>query len=100
MSWILNVCVISALIIMILHCFYNYWSEGHVIIQTTDLVDLKTQKYKNIIETMIKEKEENEKETLEQRLEDQNMDDELMEYMQSKFADNSATRRENETIER
>ena len=78
MSWILNVCVISALIIMILHCFYNYWNEGHVIAPTTDLVDLKTQKYKNIIETLIKEKENK-----------QNMDDELMEYMQSKFADNS-----------
>jgi hypothetical protein len=50
---------------------------------TTDLVDLKTQKYKNIIETLIKEKER--KETL-----DQDMDNELMEYMQSKFADNSA----------
>jgi hypothetical protein len=83
MSWILNVCVISALIIMILHCFYNYWSEGHVLMPTTDLVDLKTQKYKNIIETLIKEKER--KETL-----DQDMDNELMEYMQSKFADNSA----------
>ena len=83
MSWILNVCVISALIIMILHCFYNYWSEGNVLMPTTDLVDLKTQKYKNIIETLIKEKER--KETL-----DQDMDNELMEYMQSKFADNSA----------
>jgi len=90
MSWILNVCVISALIIMILHCFYNYWSKGHVLMPTTDLVDLKTQKYKNIIETLIKEKE---KESLEQSLKqnmDQDMDDELMEYMQSKFADNSA----------
>lgn len=86
MSWILNVCVISALIIMILHCFYNYWSEGNVLMPTTDLVDLKTQKYKNIIETLIKQKE---KESLEQSLEDQNMDDELMEYMQSKFADSS-----------
>jgi hypothetical protein len=27
---------------------------------------------------------------LEQNIEDQNMDDELMEYMQSKFADNSS----------
>jgi hypothetical protein len=54
---------------------------------TTDLVDLKTQKYKNIIETLIKEKE---KKSLEQNIEDQNMDDELMEYMQSKFADNSS----------
>ena len=61
MSWILNVCVISALIIMILHCFYNYWNEGHVIGPTTDLVDLKTQKYKNIIETLIKEKEKKQK---------------------------------------
>jgi hypothetical protein len=52
---------------------------------TTDLVDLKTQKYKNIIETLIKEKE---KKSLEQNIEDQNMDDELMEYMQSKFANN------------
>lgn len=86
MSWILNVCVISALIIMILHCFYNYWSEGHVLIQTTDLVDLKTQKYKNIIETLIKEKEN--KQNIEQDM-DQDMDNELMEYMQSKFADNS-----------
>lgn len=86
MSWILNVCVISALIIMILHCFYNYWSEGNVLMPTTDLVDLKTQKYKNIIETLIKQKE---KETLEHQNMDQDMDDELMEYMQSKFADNS-----------
>jgi hypothetical protein len=52
---------------------------------TTDLVDLKTQKYKNIIETLIKEKE---KKSLEQNIEDQNMDDELMEYMQSKFSNN------------
>lgn len=81
MSWILNVCVISALIIMILHCFYNYWSEGNVLMPTTDLVDLKTQKYKNIIETLIKEKEN--KQNM-----DQDMDNELMEYMQSKFADN------------
>ena len=87
MSWILNVCVISALIIMIIHCFYNYWSEGNVLMPTTDLVDLKTQKYKNIIETLIKEKEK--KAILEQNM-DQDMDDELMEYMQSKFADNSA----------
>ena len=87
MSWILNVCVISALIIMILHCFYNYWSEGNVLMPTTDLVDLKTQKYKNIIETLIKEKEK--KEILDQNI-DQDMDNELMEYMQSKFADNSA----------
>lgn len=87
MSWILNVCVISALIIMILHCFYNYWNEGHALLPTTDLVDLKTQKYKNIIETLIKEKEN--KQNLEQTF-DQNMDDELMEYMQSKFVDNSA----------
>lgn len=90
MSWILNVCVISALIIMILHCFYNYWSEGNVLMPTTDLVDLKTQKYKNIIETLIKQKEkETMEQKLEQNMEDQNMDDELMEYMQSKFADNS-----------
>ncbi len=87
MSWILNVCVISALIIMILHCFYNYWSEGNVLMPTTDLVDLKTQKYKNIIETLIKEKEK--KEIMDQNM-DQDMDNELMEYMQSKFADNSA----------
>jgi len=85
MSWILNVCVISALIIMIIHCFYNYWNEGNVLMPTTDLVDLKTQKYKNIIETLIKEKE---KKSLEQNIEDQNMDDELMEYMQSKFSNN------------
>jgi hypothetical protein len=57
---------------------------------TTDLVDLKTQKYKNIIETLIKQKEkETMEQKLEQNMEDQNMDDELMEYMQSKFADNS-----------
>jgi hypothetical protein len=72
---------------MILHCFYNYWSEGNVLMPTTDLVDLKTQKYKNIIETLIKEKEK--KEILDQNI-DQDMDNELMEYMQSKFADNSA----------
>jgi hypothetical protein len=54
---------------------------------TTDLVDLKTQKYKNIIETLIKEKEK--KEIMDQNM-DQDMDNELMEYMQSKFADNSA----------
>ena len=91
MSWILNVCVISALIIMIIHCIYNYWSEGNVLMPTTDLVDLKTQKYKNIIETLIKEKEkESLEQSLKQNIDDQNMDDELMKYMQSKFADNSA----------
>ena len=76
---------------MIIHCFYNYWSEGNVLMPTTDLVDLKTQKYKNIIETLIKEKEkESLEQSLKQNIDDQNMDDELMKYMQSKFADNSA----------
>ncbi len=81
MSWFLNVCVISALMILIMHSFYDYWKEGHAFVPTADLVDLRTQKYKNIIETLIKEKEEESN----KKVSEQNMDDELMEYMQSKF---------------
>ena len=74
MSWIINTIVVSALIIMIVHCVYEYFKDGGAGEQTIDLADLKTRQYKAIIEKMTKEAKVVE-----------DMDTELTEYMKSKI---------------
>ena len=78
MSWILHTIIVSALIIMIIHCIYEYFQGEMACEQTTDLADLKTRQYKAIIEKMAKEKDLS-KENAE------DMDAELTEYMKSKI---------------
>jgi len=74
MSWIINTIIISALIIMIVHCVYEYFKDGVAGEQTLDLADLKTRQYKAIIEKMTKDAKVVE-----------DMDTELTEYMKSKI---------------
>lgn len=81
MSWILHTIIVSALIIMIIHCIYEYFKGGMACEQTTDLADLKTRQYKAIIEKMAKEKEKD----LVSQESSQEMDAELTEYMKSKI---------------
>jgi hypothetical protein len=77
MSWIINTIVVSTLIIMIVHCVYEYFKDGVAGEQTLDLADLKTRQYKAIIEKMTKDANKvNEAE---------DMDTELTEYMKSKI---------------
>lgn len=83
MSWILNTIVVSALIIMILHCAYEYLSDREGA-QTPDLADLKTRQYKAIIEKMIKEKEDDKGKDDDKEIETEN---ELTEYMKSKIVE-------------
>jgi hypothetical protein len=78
MSWILHTIIVSALIIMIIHCIYEYFKGGMACEQTTDLADLKTRQYKAIIEKMAKEKDLSKENT-------EDMDAELTEYMKSKI---------------
>jgi hypothetical protein len=82
MSWILHTIIVSALIIMIIHCIYEYFKGGMVSEQTTDLADLKTRQYKAIIEKMAKEKDLSKDLSKESS---QDMDTELTEYMKSKI---------------
>lgn len=77
MSWIINTIVVSALIIMIVHCVYEYFKDGVAGEQTLDLADLKTRQYKAIIEKMTKDANK--------ANEAENMDTELTEYMKSKI---------------
>ncbi len=82
MSWILHTIIVSALIIMIVHCVYEYFKGGMACEQTTDLADLKTRQYKAIIEKMVKEKDRSRDLSRESS---QDMDAELTEYMKSKI---------------
>jgi hypothetical protein len=77
MSWIINTIVVSALIIMIVHCVYEYFKDGVAGEQTIDLADLKTRQYKAIIEKMTKDANK--------ANEAEDMDTELTEYMKSKI---------------
>jgi hypothetical protein len=77
MSWIINTIVVSALIIMIVHCVYEYFKDGVAGEQTLDLADLKTRQYKAIIEKMTKDANK--------ANEAEDMDTELTEYMKSKI---------------
>ena len=81
MSWIINTIIVSALIIMIVHCVYEYFKDGVAGEQTIDLADLKTRQYKAIIEKMTKDTNEASKALT--VVED--MDTELTEYMKSKI---------------
>jgi hypothetical protein len=77
MSWFINTIIISALIIMIVHCVYEYFKDGVAGEQTLDLADLKTRQYKAIIEKMTKDANK--------ANEAEDMDTELTEYMKSKI---------------
>ena len=53
-GWIFNISIISLLIILIFHYAFDLFEN-----KSDNLVDLKVQKYKNIIDAMVKEQKEN-----------------------------------------
>ena len=52
-GWIFNISIISLLIILIFHYAFDLFEN-----KSDNLVDLKVQKYKNIIDAMVKEQKE------------------------------------------
>jgi hypothetical protein len=55
LGWIFNISVISLLVILIFHYAFDFFAPNKQI----HLVDLKLQKYKNIIDSMIQKQNEN-----------------------------------------
>lgn len=56
-AWIFNISIISILVILIFHYAFDFFSKNK---STENLVDLKVQKYKNIIDAMIQQQKEKE----------------------------------------
>ena len=54
-GWIFNISIISLLIILIFHYAFDFFAPNK---STDNTVDIKVQKYKNIIDAMVKEQKE------------------------------------------
>jgi hypothetical protein len=52
LEWLFNISIISLLIILIFHYAFDFFAPNK------SLVDLKVQKYKNIIDTMVQQQKE------------------------------------------
>ena len=70
-GWIFNISIISLLIILIFHYAFDFFGN-----KSDNLVDLKVQKYKNIIDAMVKEQNVKKEEVVEN-----NSLEELEEYI-------------------
>ena len=54
LEWVFNISIISLLIILIFHYVFDFFAPNK------SIVDLKVQKYKNIIDTMVQQQKETE----------------------------------------
>jgi hypothetical protein len=54
LEWLFNISIISLLIILILHYAFDFFTPNK------SIVDLRVQKYKNIIDTMVQQQKETE----------------------------------------
>jgi len=54
LEWLFNISIISLLIILIFHYAFDFFTP------IENIVDLKVQKYKNIIDTMVQQQKETE----------------------------------------
>ena len=54
LEWLFNIYIISLLIILILHYAFDFFTPNK------SIVDLRVQKYKNIIDTMVQQQKETE----------------------------------------
>ena len=52
LEWLFNISIISLLIILIFHYAFDYFTPNK------SIVDLRVQKYKNIIDTMVQQQKE------------------------------------------
>ena len=57
LEWLFNISIISLLIILIFHYAFDFFAPNKSI---DNLVDLKVQKYKNIIDIMVQQQKETE----------------------------------------
>ena len=75
LEWLFNISIISLLIILIFHYAFDFFgTNGNNSID--NLADIKVQKYKNIIDTMVKEQKEKDfKKTYEQEQEDDGLEE-------------------------
>ena len=55
LEWLFNISIISLLIILIFHYAFDFFAPNK---STDNMVDIKVQKYKNIIDAMVKEQKE------------------------------------------
>ena len=55
LGWVFNISIISLLIILIFHYAFDFFAPNK---STDNTVDIKVQKYKNIIDAMVKEQKE------------------------------------------
>lgn len=55
LEWLFNISIISLLIILIFHYAFDFFAPNK---STDNTVDIKVQKYKNIIDAMVKEQKE------------------------------------------
>ena len=61
LEWLFNISIISLLIILIFHYAFDFFAPNK---STDNTVDIKVQKYKNIIDAMVKEQKEKKEETV------------------------------------
>ena len=66
LEWLFNISIISLLIILIFHYAFDFFAPNK---STDNTVDIKVQKYKNIIDAMVKEQKEK-KEVVDNSLEE------------------------------
>ena len=55
LEWIFNFSIISLLIILIFHYAFDFFAPNK---STDNIIDLKVQKYKNIIDTMVQQQKQ------------------------------------------
>ena len=55
LGWVFNISIISLLVILIFHYAFDFFAPNK---STDNTVDIKVQKYKNIIDAMVKEQKE------------------------------------------
>lgn len=62
LEWLFNISIISLLIILIFHYAFDFFAPNK---STDNIIDLKVQKYKNIIDAMVKEQNVKKEEVVE-----------------------------------
>lgn len=55
LGWVFNISIISLLVILIFHYAFDFFAPNK---STDNIIDLKVQKYKNIIDAMVKQQNE------------------------------------------
>ncbi len=57
LGWVFNISIISLLVILIFHYAFDFFAPNK---STDNIIDLKVQKYKNIIDAMVQQQKETE----------------------------------------